>query len=325
VIDRGGIDGVVDMGGYLLVMTGGGLRRFDGNSFDSVPLTMKVNDILGTDLLNAQMTVSDDYVYIITETSRALNKLITIKHSDGSFACGIDLIDTTIEIMDCMAFVPNLKNFGNTSDDSNFILGIHRTYNTVGPALKYFLSEYDLSGQNYDLLISTADASTNKPIVAQISPAIIDSGTDKVMAVRKISAYISSLGDTGADFNSPSGKFLIKTFGNFAPDGSAEFYDEKIMEEVLKKNPTLTYGNGDPLQGKPTKVFSVTNTNQTGGVMSNSDNNAAVAAYVKQEWLVEFSMQAWMRLWKIIFEYGSINNFEFNGFGVIFVRKDTQP
>jgi len=318
-------NGIKDMGGYLIVMTESGLRRFDGVQFDAVPLTLRVNDILGTDLLNAQMTASDDYIYIITETSRAANKIITIKYSDGTYACGIDVLDSSIELTDCMGYVPNLKNFGNLVDDSNFIYNLSRHYEVIDdePLMIYYLSEYDLSGRNYDMYMGINGATNDKAIIAQFSPGIIDFGALNVAAIKRISAYISSLGDSNTTYESPSGKFLVKLLGNYAPNGTAESYDEAVLQDLLSKNKALSLAAGDPLQGKPTKVFDGTYKHQTGGNMSMNGYNAAIATTIKQLFQADFPLDSWMRLWKIIFDYRSVNNFEFNGFGIIFVKKES--
>jgi hypothetical protein len=95
------------------------------------------------------------------------------------------------------------------------------------------------------------------------------------------------------------------------------------MEDLLLKNKTLISGYGDPLQAKITKVFNGTYKHQTGGNMSMDDNNAAVASYLRQSFQVDFPLDAWMRMWKVIFEYKSESNFEFNGFGIVFVAKES--
>lgn len=313
-------NGVLDMGDYLLVMTAEGLFRFNGTTFDVAPLTLKVDDILGKDLLNAQIGKSDEYVYIITETSRASNLLITMKFSDGSFALGTDRIDSSIEMPEAFDFVPELTNFGNTVDDSNYMLSLFRNPDDSG--VKYWHVKYDALSENKDRLMLSA-GSTQKTIVVKWSPKVFDFGAFVQCTLEKLIAYISSCGDESSSFKPPTGEWLVKMYIDQAKDGTAVRYEEVKLKMDFARNKTLTEGAGGPIQTKYTKPFDATYPHQTGGVWSNpSSPNALLADFQKILFRANLPSESIGRIWKLVFLYQDEQNFEFNSFALKFVREE---
>ncbi len=313
-------NGVLDMGDHLLVMTEHGAVRFNGTTFDEVPLTLRLSDLLGKDLLNAQFSRSDDLVYIITETSRALNLILTMKFSDGSYALGTDKLDSSLKLPEAFAFVPELTNFGNTVDDSDYMLSIFRNPDDSG--VKYWLAKYDDQTENKDRLLKTADDEL-KTILVRVSPKVVDFGAFVQCTLEKLIAYISSCGDESATHKAPTGEWLVKMYIDQAKDGSAVRYEEAKLKIDFARNKQLTENQGDPIQPKYTKPFDVTYKHQTGGTWAQrTAANALLADVQKILFIAALPTSSIGRIWKFIFEYHDEQNFEFNSFALKFVREE---
>ncbi len=312
-------NGVIDMGDYLLVMSERGLVQFNGTSFGQVPLTLKVDDVLGNDLKTASMTKTVDYILISTETSRSLNLMVTIKYSDGSFAVGTDSLDSTITMPEAIGYVPELKNYGNNIDNSRYVLGLFQNPNDD---YKYFIGKYDLAGSNLDTLFATA-GNTSKTIIAKFSPQVFDFGGFNEATLREFIAYISSCGDSDSNTAAPSGQFLVRCYLNRAPSGDAMKYEEILLEPQYVSNKIETANNGNPIQPKYTRLFDGTYKHQTGGVWSTEGGNPNAMLADVQQVLYRGSIPSntTARLWKLIFEYSAANNFEFLSFALKFTME----
>lgn len=316
--------GVLDMGEFLLVLSENGFVRFNGVTFDKIPLSLGFNDLLGRNLLNARLSRSDDYVFLTTETSLASNLILTMKYSDGTFALGTDKLNTAIKPPEAFGFVPELTNFGNTVDDSDFMLSIVKNpVDNVDGKVYYYLAKYDLLGQNKDLLFQSDTNDTQHVILTKFSPRVIDFGSFVEARLEEVIAFIASLGDETTTLKAPSGEWLIRIYLNFAKDGTSEGYEEILLKPKFDRNKTLTLNAGDPIQPKFTKPFDATHKHQAGGVYSNGENPAGLLADYQQILFSGGVSTATIgRLWKLIFEYKSDDNFEFTNFAMKFVREE---
>jgi len=313
-------NGVLDMGDYLLIMTEGGLVRFNGTTFDEVPLTIRLDALLGKDLLNAQLARSDDIVYFITETSRTLNLVLTMKFSDGTFALGTDKLDSSLQLPEAFAFVPELTNFGNTVDDSDYMISILKNPNDSG--VKYWIMKYDDQTENKDRLFLLGGDEL-KTIIVRVSPKVVDFGAFVQCTLEKLIAYISSCGDESNTHKAPTGEWLVRMYIDQAKDGSAIRYEEAKLKRGFDRNKQLAENQGDPIQPKYTKPFDATYKHQTGGNWAvRTAANALLADVQKILFEAALPTSSIGRIWKFIFVYEDEQNFEFNSFALKFVREE---
>ena len=316
-------NGVLDMGDYLLIMSEAGLVRFNGSTFDQIPLTLKFDELLGTNLQNAIITKSDTHIYIITETSRALNYILTVKYRDGSFALGVDKLNTAITMPEALDYIPELNNFGNTVDDSNCLVGLFRNPNDTGATITYRHAKYDLASSDLDYLFVTTGDPTEYTIIAKFSPKILDFGGFAEACLEEISAHITSCGNTSATEKAPTGEWKARMFINEGNDDTAERYDEVLLRPKFKRKISLVRTTGDPPAPKYTEIFSGTQKTQSGGVYGSEGEANALLGDVKQ--IIFKGKPSGMvqgRIWRFQFEYSSVKNFEFTSVAFKFVREE---
>lgn len=321
-------NGVIDMGDFMFVMTEKGLLAFNGTNFSPKAVTLGVENILGKDLLDAEITKTDTHIFILSTNSRSLNVIITIKHSDGTFALGLDKIDKTVKLPDSFSFGPSLNNFDNTTNDSDFLLcAFPRADTTPDPdVLTYNLVKYDLKGENFDHLLFTGAAADDLRIAPKFSPKVIDFGAFNEARLESLIAFIIQSGVDQADQKAPTGRWLVQFLLNRAADGTAIAFHSAILRPTLDRTiDTVVDTPREPLQHKYTKPFEASTpvSKQTGGTHSGSGLASASGFASVQEILfsTDLNQDSLGRLWKIIFIYEGIRNFEFTSFAMRFVSE----
>jgi hypothetical protein len=279
--------------------------------------------LLGTNLLNAIITKSDTHIYIITETSRALNYILTVKYRDGSFALGVDKLDTHITMPEALDFIPELNNFGNTVDDSNCLVGLFRNPNDTGATITYRHGKYDLASSDVDYLFNSTAEQTPYTIKVKFCPKVLDFGGFSEAFLEEIAAHIVSCGVSSASEKSPTGEWLVRMFINAGNDDTAERYDEILLRPNFSRKTSLVRTTGDPLAPKYTVAFDGSQKTQSGGVYGREGQpNALLGDYKKIIFEGKPSDQVQGRIWQFQFEYSSEKNFEFTSVAFKFVREE---
>jgi hypothetical protein len=248
--------------------------------------------------------------------------VITIKYSDGSFALGVDKIDAAVSVPDRIGAIPNMVNYGNSSDDGDCLLFTQKTVLGSDPQVLYYcLDLYDLSGQDYDLEHTASGGTTaNHEIVAKFSPRHMDFGSFAGCQFEELMAYVRYMGITDASYKAPTGEFLVRFFVNPADDGTAEKYGELLLRPEFKRNLNVA-SQGEPIQPKYT-LKSGDVTVQTGGVLGSSNPATLIADMQQVIFRKGMATRISGRIWKALFEYKSKNNFEFTNFALKFIREE---